>query len=403
MQTLIIHGRQPEIGRAELESLYGPEKISPVGNIASLIDCPSTEIDFLRLGGMVKFCKVLTTLETTNWDKIEQFLLKVTPTHFDSLPEGKLRIGLSSYGLKVTPARMQATGLKIKKSGKQVGRSIRLIPNKALELNSATVLYNKLTQQLGWELIFLRDQNKTIIAQSIAVQDIDRYAARDQKRPYRDARVGMLPPKLAQTIINLSIGKLDNTGKPVCGPKENTGFTVLDPFCGTGVILQEAALMAYDVVGSDLEPRMVEYSEKNLDWLSEYYQAPEFNKSLEVADATKNQWSKKFDTIACETYLGRALTSLPDPQSLQKIISDCNTIHKKFLQNIATQTPSGFRLCLAVPAWSTKNGFKHLPILDSLSNLGYNHVKFVHSSVDGFIYHRPGQTVARELVTLVRK
>lgn len=68
---------------------------------------------------------------------------------------------------------------------------------------------------------------------------------RDYGRPARDARVGMLPPKLAQIMLNLSV-------------KDEKSGTVLDPFCGTGVLLQEAALAGFDFIGSDIEPRMVE-------------------------------------------------------------------------------------------------------------------------------------------------
>lgn len=403
MQTLIIHGRQPEIGRAELESLYGAENLTPVGLTATLIDRDPQTIDFMRLGGMVKFCKVLTELETTKWDKIEKFLLEVAPNHFQYLPEGKLKIGFSVYDINTNPRRIQATALKLKKQGKHQNRSIRIIPNKELVLNSATVLNNKLTQQLGWELVFVRNSTKTIVAQSIAVQDIDKYAARDRERPYRDSKVGMLPPKLAQTIINLSVGKLGDDGIPVCGPRQSTGFTVLDPFCGTGVTLQEAALMGYTVYGSDLDARMIEYTEKNLVWLTEEYQARVFDNYVEQADATNHKWEKHFDTIACETYLGRPLSSAPDHQALKKIVSDCDTIHKKFLQNIASQTKSGFRMCLAVPSWKAKNGFIHMPTLDNLDKLGYNQLKFAHSSAECLIYHRQGQIVARELVVLVRK
>ena len=106
---------------------------------------------------------------------------------------------------------------------------------------------------------------------------------------------------------------------------------------------------------------------------------------------------------ACETYLGRPLTSLPDPETLNRIIQDVNTIHKKFLQNVVRQTEKGFRMCIAVPAWKTKNGFKHLPTLDHLEELGYNRVSFVHVKTSDLIYHREDQTVARELVVIVRK
>jgi hypothetical protein len=39
------------------------------------------------------------------------------------------------------------------------------------------------------------------------VQDIDAYAERDFERPMRDAFVGMLPPKLAQIMLNLAVGE----------------------------------------------------------------------------------------------------------------------------------------------------------------------------------------------------
>src|SRR4051812_2081901 len=115
MQTLIIHGRQPALGRIELESLFGSEKIKPAGETASLIDIQPQEIDFSRLGGMVKFCKILTELNTTDWDEIQKYLENSVPQHISYLPEGKLRLGLSAYGLKVNPKKMQATGLELKK------------------------------------------------------------------------------------------------------------------------------------------------------------------------------------------------------------------------------------------------------------------------------------------------
>jgi 2-polyprenyl-3-methyl-5-hydroxy-6-metoxy-1,4-benzoquinol methylase len=100
------------------------------------------------------------------------------------------------------------------------------------------------------------------------VQDIEAYGARDQARPARDARVGMLPPKLAQTIINLAAGRPETRMDKHWDSADGLGrFMVLDPFCGTGVILQEALLMGYSVYGSDIEPRMAEYTKKNLQWL----------------------------------------------------------------------------------------------------------------------------------------
>jgi tRNA G10 N-methylase Trm11 len=180
------------------------------------------------------------------------------------------------------------------------------------------------------------------------------------------------------------------------------GTRLLDPFCGTGVLLQEAALMGFSVYGTDIDERMVRYSRDNLNWLKDSHDV-HVDWFLETGDATSHSWQQPVDTIACETFLGRPLSALPDPATLQKIVQDCDTIHRKFLQNLATQAKSGFRACVAVPAWKTKSGFKHLPVLDSLEELGYNRLRFVHVGAQELIYHRPEQLVARELVILQRK
>ena len=393
MDSLFILGRQSALSLAELESIYGADKIRPIADAAAVVKIEPHEVRFARLGGMVKFCKILTTLDTTSWGGIHKFLVDVTPDHAASLPEGKLRLGLSVYGLKTNPKEVMATGLELKKHIRKSGRSVRLVPNKELDLNSAQVLHNQLTGKLGWELVFMRDGNKTIVAQSIAVQDIERYAARDQQRPYRDSKVGMLPPKLAQIIINLSLGTQS--------PEET--ITLLDPFCGTGVILQEALLMGTSAIGTDLDERMVEYSQKNMTWLQEKADYPGQLMSVKQGDATSHKWDPLPDVVAAETFLGRPLSSAPSTEVLKKIIQDCDTIHTKFLKNIARQTQPGFRMCIAIPAWKTRNSFAYLPVLDSLEKLGYNRIKFVHAKERDLIYHRPDQFVARELVVLERK
>lgn len=393
MDSLFILGRQPALSLAELESIYGADKIRPIAGVAAVVKVEPADVRFARLGGMVKFCKILTTLDTTDWRDIQKFLVDVTPGHAATLPEGKLRLGLSVYGLKTNPKELMATGLELKKHIRKSGRSVRLVPNKELDLNSAQVLHNQLTQKLGWELVFMRDGNQTIVAQSIAVQDIERYAARDQQRPYRDSKVGMLPPKLAQIIINLGLGNKN--------PEETV--VVLDPFCGTGVILQESLLMGTSAIGTDLDERMVEYSQKNMAWLQEKADYPGQLISVSRGNATSHRWDPLPNVLAAETFLGRPLSSSPSTEILKKIIQDCDRIHTKFLKNVAKQTSPGFRMCIAIPAWKTRNSFAYLPVLDSLEKLGYNRIKFVHAKERDLIYHRPDQFVARELVVLERK
>ncbi len=60
-----------------------------------------------------------------------------------------------------------------------------------------------------------------------------------------------LHPKYARAMVNLS--------------RVKKGDTVLDPFCGTGGILIEAAKIGMDVIGSDIKAGMVEGSRQNLE------------------------------------------------------------------------------------------------------------------------------------------
>lgn len=388
----MILGRQSGIALAELESLYGSENIRAVSNYAAVVD--AEHMDFARIGGSLKAAKLLNILDTTDWREIQNYLEYNVPDQLKQYDDGKLRLGISVYGLNVTPQKIIATGLNLKKVIRTSGRSTRLVPNVELALNSAQVLHNNLTTPLGWELLLIKDGNKTILAQTSAVQDIDAYALRDRGRPMRDARIGMLPPKLAQTIVNLAVG--DVTAK-------RNKLKLLDPFCGTGVILQEAGLMGYGVYGTDVDERMVDYSRQNLHWLTTKTAYDGHDSRFEVGDATSFTWPHEYDVVASETYLGRAFTTPPGSEMLEKNRRDCDTIIRKFLKNIHAQTQPGLRMALAIPAWFVNNQIYHLPLLDSLGELGYNLVEFKHVPREDLIYHRDKQIVGRELAVLVRK
>lgn len=415
-KSLAILGRQPALGLAELENLYGAEHLRPLPG-AALLDVPAGEINFKRLGGTLKVAQLLNILPTDSWKSAYDYLAGNIPKHLQSLPGGTFTLGVSVYGLDVNVKKLGADLLSLKKiirstglpAGRQ-GRSVRIVPNKTLELNSAQVLHNKLTHRGAWELLLVREGGQTFLAQTLFVQDIEVYAARDQARPKRDARVGMLPPKLAQILINLAVGQVeltvDSKQLTVKKPETNNSqlkttnaLRLLDPFCGTGVILQEALLMGYYVIGTDIDPRMVDYAKANIQWLVERYPQVESQVVIETADATNYHWPR-FSAVASELYLGRPLGTLPQPVKLKEIINDANTIIKKFLQNLAPQLKNGQKVVLAAPAWRVRNNFEHLPLIDHLTDMGYNRRSFVHIKNDELIYFRENQIVARELLIL---
>jgi tRNA G10 N-methylase Trm11 len=402
-RSICILGRLPAIGIAELESLYGPDHVKPL-NGAALLDIAAEEINFKRLGGTIKVAKLLAEIPSTSWASLSKYLIDNIPTHLKHLPDGKFTLGVSAYGIDVTTMQINKTGLELKRLIKQTGRPVRIVPNKLNHLNSAQVLHNKLTHKGSWELAFVRSGSVTFLAQTLFVQDIEAYAARDQARPARDARVGMLPPKLAQIIVNLAAGRPESRLGDEWDSGDGLGrFLVLDPFCGTGVILQESLMMGYSAYGSDIDPKMVEYSKKNIQWLVNNNPSIEGKVTLEVADATSYRWPG-LSCVASEVYLGRPLAKMPDNESLKQIVSDVNTITKKFLKNLSSQLSSGRRICIAVPAWRIQNKkLIKLPVIDQLTDMGYNNVDLKHVRRDDLVYFREGQIVARQLLILEKK
>lgn len=396
LQSICVLGRQPALGLAELEALYGAEAVTDVSWHAAGLELEAADMDFRRLGGSTKLASVIGVVESTNWKLIEKALISVarsttTTKGLEALATGKFNIGISAIGLDVTPAKLTAMGLTLKKVLRTDTRSVRIVPNQTAELSTAQVYHNHLTDDRGAEILLVKAHDgSTVIARTTAVQDIDSYTLRDRGRPKRDARVGMLPPKLAQIIINLAVA-------------DQRASRVLDPFCGTGVVLQEALHMGYDAYGTDLEPRMITYSKANVEWFMETWNVEGRTWNTEVGDATTFTWQTPIDAVAGETYLGRPFTAVPTHEVLEQTVSDVNTILKKFLTNIHAQITPGTRLCLGVPAWQTApNRFRHLPLIDQLADLGYDRISFKHAKAEDLVYYREGQVVGRELLVLKR-
>lgn len=96
------------------------------------------------------------------------------------------------------------------------------------------------------------DKNGLNIAETVWIQNIESYSQRDMDRD-RSMVVGMMPPKIAQIMINLAT-KGDKT------------LTLWDPFCGLGTTLIEAFHGGHNFLkGSDLEVTMVQMTQKNME------------------------------------------------------------------------------------------------------------------------------------------
>ena len=382
---IAILGRQPAIGIAELERLY--KDVTWFSEQTAIIN--SDGFDFERLGGTQKAGRIVAELPHGDWRRASMKLVQAYQQAWSGF-EGKITLGLSAYGFDASPREVQKAGIVLKGKLKQRGVSLRLIPNAEPALNTATSHHNKLgLSNNKVELLIVRGKNgKIVIAESVGAQNITALARRDQERPKRDAFVGMLPPKLAQIMVNLSKPPLDGR--------------ILDPFCGTGVILQEAALMGFQVYGSDLSDKMIDYSKVNLEWLNKSLHN-DIDTTLHQGDAIDTSWQSPIDAIACESYLGQPFSAPPSPAKLAEVRKNCNYIIGSFLKNIGKQIESGTPLCVAVPAWKANDGsFTHLPLTSDIETFGYTHYDFKTVRNTELLYYREDQVVARELLVLIK-
>ena len=448
---IALLGRQPEISLAELAAVFGADCVNRISQQFAKVQ--TSQFDITTLGGTIKCAEIITELPASRTDKASllaasRFIIQHYQAKWAHSPH-KITLGLSAYNLNVTARDVQKTGLILKSSLKKSDTSLRLIPNDQPSLSTATAHNNKLgSSPHKVELLLVKTTGRRlIIAESRGVQNITAYTRRDRHRPKRDAFVGMLPPKLAQIMLNLALGAgsltrqrphdnsvtssdsslsdksmvlrtalpdafdLEETAgsrtarETGIQPVENTSGQrplILDPFCGTGTVLQEALLAGYDVVGTDLSQKMVDYTTENLSWLQSTFTASSrpIGHIIDIhqADATTHRWpdSQHLAAVVCETYLGQPFSAPPAPQKLAEVAGNCNHIITGFLANIRLQLAPNTPLCIAVPAWYDASGqAAHLPLIKNLQQLGYYQLN--HTPL---IYRRPDQIVARELLVL---
>lgn len=356
-----------------------PEKISP-------------EI-IKHLGGTIRI-----TEDICSWKAMptaEIILDTLSP-----LPE-KWVIGLGVYGLS---QNIRKLGVELKKSARTRGLRLTFIePRGGLQnrqagtlLNAAQVTFHALTQRPNAEIIIQKTEGEFILTRTLAIQDIASYELRDTSRPVRNAKVGMLPPKLAQIMINLAL--------PQTLPDNHA---IYDPFCGMGTILQEAYLMGIPAYGSDESQQMLAASGKNLDHVERHFPVEKnLRPEVFIHDVrTKNIppiLAGKTLTIVTEPYLGAPQTHALSPTQAVDFAKTVRPLYRTFFVNMRTMLQSGNRILMLLPAVRVrhKGGESFTPLhrafLDEVASVGYRKQQLIPQE-DITLYARPDAYVAREI------
>ena len=166
---------------------------------------------------------------------------------------------------------------------------------------------------------------------------------RPRKKPF--FHPSAMPSKLARCMVNLARAKRDEL--------------VLDPFCGTGSVMIEAAFVGCRVLGFDVQRRMAEGTRRNL---KHFGVEPE---GLVIADSRKLPLTR-IDHVVTDPPYGKSATTMK---------STTKQIVKGVLSSASPLLSKGQLICMASP--------KTLHIAQIGTALGYSHLESHFAYVHG--------------------
>ena len=437
MKYIFHLGRIPALSLAEIQAVFEKMKIDYTMDFVNpkfLILDIKNKVDFEELlpqmGGVIKIAKVVDKYKNLD-NALEKIAFIIED--LNQKKSGKKIIGYSIYFTLNTDKnkvfeiseKMKMKFIEIKKLCSE-NSSIRIIfPDKNLEIKSVSVVKNKMIKKGGeFNFLFLdsgvhslecnKKQTKPayrlkpelqflVLSKTVAVQDIESYSDRDYNRPKKDAKIGMMPPKLAQIMINLA--------------RVKKGDTVFDPFCGVGTILQEALLNDYRVIGSDANGEQIASSKENLKWLETKYVLGYPNYKIFQADiknVSKKIKQNSIDAIVTESTLGPVYKKVPSKIEIKHNYNLFVKMYLSFFQIAKPILRKKGRLVITIPAYKMKdNSFIVAPFIDRLEKIGYSVVsplnkEFMMENIkitdrNSIIYFRQNQIVAREVFVFKNK
>ena len=373
---VFILGKEKSISIAELITVFGEESITEIANdcVSVISERSFNQNDFDMLGGVIKMGEVLE--ESSKEDLLDTIFTQLQNKHSGS----KLNFGISLYGESIKNLRSLLIDIKRRLNTEKV--SSRFANQDFQNISTAQ---HKGLKKKGVEFLVVKSDSSYLIAEVTAIQDIDSYSKRDFDKPFRDMRVGMLPPKLAQVMINLT------------GIEDGT---IWDPFCGGGVLVMEGLFMGYDMLGSDINEDTLDGAEQNVDWIKYGYNL-HAKVDLFAHDATTPLLNRKFDAIACEGYLGPPQEQLLTETEADNVTSHLHSLYVNFFQSLKEINFKG-PIVIALPFYKCDNNEEKSMdrTIDEIKQMGFVPEKLINESVQ-LKYRRENQVVGREIFKFV--
>ncbi|PIR47766.1 hypothetical protein COV06_02110 [Candidatus Uhrbacteria bacterium CG10_big_fil_rev_8_21_14_0_10_50_16] len=392
MDAFFILGTQRDIARAEIQTI--------VGDVTTVVDVE----DVLIVGG---FSGNLTVLQNQLGGVVKTGVIHASAKDQDELidvltsliatlrpGDTKIKFGVSVYHGghrgKLTALRTQSEriGLKVKNALKAQERSARLVTSKIPVLSSVIVKKQKLMEE-GIEFCLFPQAEGILVGITESVQDFEEWGARDFGRPERHTKRGMLPPKLARSMINLAGGNVEDT--------------LLDPFCGVGTVLTEALALGYKhLIGSDVDPLAAEATRVNVAWESERTGVEADTRILQTKAEAIGTFvaPKSVNLIVTEVFLGKPRTGHEDRISLEKQLDQLLEIYTDSFRAFTSILTEGAKVVIALPAYVVNGTVIEPRFVERAQLFGFELLPFkgVETTRFGALrYGREDQLVLRDI------
>ncbi len=398
-------GHQPHLSLAELAATVpGFLLHQKIDRSVVLFDSAEklTSAFLDTLGGTIVLVEKLASEKPVTQEDIPDLLAR------ELMPiKGKVTFSLRTLGL--SPVAVKNLYRKSKDLLKKKGKPSRYVGNERTPAPSIVLRENGLLDRSGGcEVTIIQGEDLFWVGMTVGAQDIESYTKRDMEKPVRDTGVGLLPPKLAQILINLGVWLTNQRGSSTReSHAEGVRLSIFDPFCGTGVIPMESLIRGFGVLASDKSEKAVSGCTKNIEWLRK-------NFSIKKSDVPSRVWKqdavKPFamkehvDVIVTETSLGPSLRDRPTVKDVSKMRSENEKLQEGFLRSAAESLPDAPIVCIW-PVWYPSKAPVFLErVWDVVSDLGYQAIlpptiEIVDDRMS-LLYRRPDQLVGREIVLL---